>query len=88
MSFVYFAQSLKNQKVYVGSTEKNPDKRIKEHNKGVNKFTKENRPYKLIYYEKYLCHKDALNREKFYKTGFGKYIKKAIIETLKTFKGR
>ncbi len=82
MFYVYFAKSLRNHKIYVGYTSKEPKIRVSEHNNGNSKWSSENRPLKLIYYESYLCEEDALLREKFYKTGFGKRIKKNIVETL------
>ncbi len=83
MFYVYFLKSLKNKKVYVGFTEKEPLVRESEHNLGSNQWTKNNKPFKLIYYEKYCCKKDAKTRELFYKTGFGRQIKNAIISILK-----
>lgn len=80
--FVYFLKSLRNEKIYVGMTNKNPEVRSQEHNNGTNEWTRNNRPFKLIYYETYLCKKDAQARELFYKTGFGKKIKKAIVGVL------
>jgi len=82
MFAVYFIKSLKNKKVYVGMTEKQADERLHEHNIGSNKWTKENGPFKLIYFECYCCKADAIYREKFYKSGFGKIIKNSIVETL------
>ena len=82
MYFVYFAKSLTNGKVYVGRTSKSPDKRINEHNTGSNQWSKNNGPFKLIYYEEYICLHDASKRENFYKTGIGKKIKKAIIDKM------
>jgi len=84
MYHVYFIKSLKNNKVYVGSTSKQPETRLKEHNSNSNTFTKHNKPFKLIYYETYICKRDSLNRERFYKTGFGKKIKKAIIQAIES----
>jgi putative endonuclease len=83
MFYVYFAESLRNHKVYVGQTSIDPGKRVDQHNQGANTFTKNNAPFKLIYFEQYHCKKDAISRELFYKSGFGKQIKKAIILTLK-----
>lgn len=80
--YVYFIKSEINGKVYVGRTEKVPTIRLKEHNSGKNVWTKFNGPFKLIYYEKYHCLEDSVEREKFYKMGFGKMIKKVIIDTL------
>ena len=63
-------------------TSKSPPQRIKEHNSGSNKWSNQNKPLKLLYYEVYICKEDALLREKFYKTGFGKRIKYAIISEI------
>ncbi len=78
MYYVYFIQSQKNDKIYVGKTSKDPAVRTKEHNAGSNRWTSKNRPFNLVYYESYICEKDALSRENFYKTGLGKAVKKAI----------
>ncbi len=82
MYYVYFAKSLKNNKVYVGVTNKDPKIRVKEHNDGSNCWTQHNKPFKLIYYERYYCKKDAYARENFYKTGFGNKNKKLIVEKM------
>lgn len=82
MYFVYFLKSVKNGKTYVGYTSQDVFTRLKQHNCGVNSWTKQNRPFELIYNEKYYCKEDARSRELFYKTGFGKKIKKIIIENL------
>lgn len=66
----------------MGSTEKEVEIRLKEHNLGSNKWTRSNGPFKLVYYEKYMCKEDAKIRENFYKMGFGKVIKKVIIEAI------
>ncbi len=79
MYYVYFAKSEKNGKIYVGSTNKTPEQRVVEHNQNSNLWTKNNGPFKLIYYEEYLCKQDASKRELFYKSGFGKRIKSVII---------
>lgn len=79
MYYVYFAKSLKNGKVYVGFTKKEPEKRVKEHNSGSNSWSNQNKPLKLIYYESFVCEEDARLRERFFKTGVGKRIKKSII---------
>lgn len=82
MNYVYFAKSLKNGKVYVGRTAKHPSERVKEHNQSSNKWTKINGPFDLIYYETYNCEEDSKLREDFYKMGFGKKIKKIIVQSL------
>ncbi len=68
MFYVYILQSLKDRRLYIGSTS-NLKERIKNRNLGLNTSTKYRRPLKLIYYEAFLKRKDALEREKFYKSG-------------------
>jgi putative endonuclease len=80
--YLYFAKSLKNNKVYVGYTEKDPDVRISEHNNGCNSWSRCNRPFALIYFEKFRCKQDVISREKFYKSGFGERIKSIIIKEI------
>ena len=82
MHFVYFLKSIRNQKIYVGSTDKLPTLRTKEHNQGSNTWSKQNGPFELKYFEEYLCKADASKRELFYKTGFGKQIKTLIVDFL------
>jgi len=76
MFYIYFLKSLKNNKIYVGFTSKSPKIRTEEHNNGSNTFTKNNRPWKLEYYEIFICEKCARAREKFFKSGIGKTLKK------------
>ena len=86
MFFVYFLKSLKNNKIYTGSTEKIPEDRLKEHNYGSNDWTRENGPFELLYYEKYFCKKDAKARELFYKTGLGRLIRNSMIGVVEDIK--
>lgn len=86
MYYLYFARSLKNQKIYVGTTQKDPEVRIKEHNMGSNSWSKNNLPLELLYFEMYHCKRDAQERERFYKSGFGRQIKRCIIESVDNFK--
>ena len=80
MFFVYMLKSLINNKTYVGSTSIEVDRRLSQHNLGSNKWTKANGPFKLVYYESYVCKTDSLIRENFYKTGIGKQIKDIIVK--------
>ena len=84
--FVYFIKSLTNGKIYTGKTEKKPTIRTKEHNSGTNEWTKHNGPFILVYFEKYYCKKDMDEREKFFKTGFGKKIRNAILKEITQFR--
>ena len=78
MYFVYVIQSKLAKKLYVGFSQ-NPKQRLETHNSGGNVSTKSARPWRLIYIEGYLDKKDAMEREKFLKTGSGKvFIKKQL----------
>ena len=69
--YTYVLKSLKDNKFYVGYTQ-NIKLRFEQHNKGVVKSTKDRRPLILIYYEACVDQKDALHREKYLKTFYGK----------------
>jgi len=76
MWYVYVIKSLKNERLYVGSTN-DIKRRLKEHNDGVGgKYTKDNRPFKLVFYEAFLNKKDAMKDELFFKTGYGREVLK------------
>lgn len=81
MYHVYILKSLKNPgKSYVGFTIKDPKSRLAEHNNGLSKFTKTDRPWKLIYYEDFYCRLCAEKREIFLKSGFGYRLRKLIFK--------
>jgi len=63
----YVIQSKKNGNLYTGRT-KDLQKRLIEHNQGLNKSTKPYMPWKLIYYEACLNKEDAKRREHYLKT--------------------
>ena len=70
MFYVYVLKSGKDGKLYIGFTE-DLKKRLEVHDLGLNDSTAYRRPLRLIYYEGYLCEKDARMREKFLKSGRG-----------------
>jgi putative endonuclease len=72
MYFVYVLKSLKDGKFYTGFT-KDLMKRLSEHNEGVTESTKNRRPFELIYYEACRNRTDALRRERYLKTTYGKH---------------
>ena len=76
--YAYVLQSAKNQKFYYGHTQ-NLEKRLKDHNAGKTKSTKPNLPYEIVFYEVCKTRRDAIKKEKFFKTGLGRgYIKNKI----------
>jgi putative endonuclease len=70
--YVYILLSEKDNKRYIGCTE-NLDRRLTEHNSGLVKSTRNRRPVKLIYFEKYKSKSDAMKREKEIKAKKGKF---------------
>jgi len=82
MYYVYFLKSTRNGKMYCGSSSKHPQQRLEEHNGGSNKWTKQNGPFLLLYFEEYICQIDCKKREQFYKTGFGRKIRNAILDAV------
>ncbi len=87
MFFVYFLKSDKNGKIYCGQSTRHPEIRLKEHNRGLNLFTKQNGPFQLLYFEEYLCKEDARKKELFYKTGFGRKVRDAILREVASARG-
>lgn len=76
--YVYILQSEVDGKNYAGYTE-DLKSRLQAHQKGEVMSTKHRRPLKLIYYEACLSQEDALKREKYFKTHYGKmYLKKRL----------
>jgi putative endonuclease len=68
--YVYVIESLGGGGLYVGFTE-NLEKRLKEHNRKLNRSTKSGAPWRIIYAEACLNQKDALRRERYLKTSQG-----------------
>ncbi|KKQ87884.1 MAG: hypothetical protein UT11_C0045G0010 [Berkelbacteria bacterium GW2011_GWA2_38_9] len=82
MFYVYILLSKRDDYLYIGYTN-NLIRRFKMHNEGKVLSTRLRRPFKLIYYEAYLAKNDAILREKFFKTGWGRnYIQRNLKETL------
>ena len=68
MFFVYILKSIKDGKLYFGSTN-NINRRFREHNSGLVASTKYRRPFKLVYFEGYVSEEDARHRENNLKLG-------------------
>lgn len=79
MFYVYVLKSLKNERLYTGSTN-NLERRLHEHNIGQTKYTKKAGPFELIYKEAYNTSLEAKKRERFLKTGKGRELLKNILD--------
>lgn len=76
--FTYVLLSEKDSMFYTGYTH-DLHIRLIQHNSGYVQSTYNRRPLKLIYYEACLSQVDALNRERYLKSGMGKrYIRNRI----------
>jgi len=71
MFYTYVIRSEKDGNLYVGYTH-DLKLRFEQHQKGQVESTKLRRPLTLIYYECCLNQGDALRREKYLKTHYGK----------------
>ncbi|OGY98067.1 MAG: hypothetical protein A3A43_03095 [Candidatus Liptonbacteria bacterium RIFCSPLOWO2_01_FULL_56_20] len=68
---VYVIKSVRRHNRYVGSTE-DVEKRIAEHNAGKCRYTKGRLPWKLIHLESCHSRSEAMQKEKFLKSGQGR----------------
>ena len=76
--YTYVLMSLKDGKFYTGFTQ-DLKTRFDEHNNGKVESTKYRRPFELIYFECSRHKNDALHREKYLKTTYGKkYIRNRL----------
>ena len=76
--YTYVLRSLKDKNFYVGWTS-DLKSRVREHNSGEVKATKNRTPFKLVYYEACLDKDGAIKREKQLKSGFGRaYLKRRL----------
>jgi len=76
--FTYILRSQKDGKNYSGFTE-NLKSRLELHNNGKVESTKNRRPLELIYFEACKSREDAIRREKYFKTYYGKmFIRKRL----------
>jgi putative endonuclease len=82
MHYVYVLRSQKDGRFSTGSTG-DLMKRFDEHKRGYEPGTKHRRPFELAYYEACQSKYDALRREKYLKTTYGKrYIRSRLQDYL------
>lgn len=78
MWYVYVLVSDADRRFYVGFTE-NLSNRLNLHLEGKVASTKDRRPLRLVYYEASLNKQDALHRERYLKSTYGKkYIRNRL----------
>ncbi len=80
--YVYTLFSLRDKKFYTGFTTNLKD-RLSRHARGEVKSTTSRRPLQLIHYEYFINKEDAMAREVFLKSGFGRNnLKSALKRTI------
>ena len=79
MWYVYVLESQKNGNLYKGFC-KDLQKRVSQHNFGETYSTKSGMPWELIYYEAFKSKEDAIVREKYLKTGWGRNSLQKILQ--------
>jgi len=81
--FTYVLKSLSDFKFYVGFTN-DLMQRFEAHNSGKVASTKNRRPFELIYFEGCRSREDAIHREKYLKTFYGKMFLKNRLKSYLT----
>ncbi|MEK7133181.1 MAG: GIY-YIG nuclease family protein [Patescibacteria group bacterium] len=71
MFYTYILISEKDKKTYTGYTS-NLEERLKYHNSGMVKATKNRRPFKIFYKEEFLTEQEAKERERYFKSSVGR----------------
>ncbi|MFA4888673.1 MAG: GIY-YIG nuclease family protein [Candidatus Omnitrophota bacterium] len=72
MAFVYVLRSIKDEKLYIGSTRQLLVERLVRHNKGQVPSTRMRIPFTLLYSESFDDFSNARKRELYLKSGSGR----------------
>ena len=84
--YIYILYSVSDKGFYIGFTS-DLKLRLVKHAKGQVAATKFRRPFKLIHYEYFIDKEDAMAREEYLKSGYGrKNLKEMLKRTLKNLK--
>jgi putative endonuclease len=78
MYFAYVLKSIEHEYFYKGHC-RNLEKRILQHNSGMTESIRPYAPFQLVYSEEFATEKEAIEREKYFKTSAGRrYLKKKL----------
>jgi len=78
MYYAYMLKSLEHEYFYKGHCQ-DLQKRISQHNSGMTESIRPYIPFKLVYFEEFEMEKDAINREKYFKSAAGRrFLKKKL----------
>ena len=79
MYYTYVLRSTVKDILYKGSTE-DLQRRLHEHNSGVVNFTNKFKPWNLVYWEVFQTRSAAMKREKFFKSGKGRWFLREVLQ--------
>jgi len=79
MYYVYIIQSQKDSNIYIGFTN-DLEKRFQQHNSGSVRSTKSRIPFVMLYYEALNSKIEAVEREKYFKSGCGRSSMKRLLK--------
>ena len=71
MYYTYILYSLKSKVLYKGYTE-NMESRLEFHNEGKVNYTSKHRPWIILHVESFNSKSEAMDRERYFKSGFGR----------------
>ncbi len=78
MYFAYVLKSIEHDFYYKGHCH-DLEKRLQQHNSGMTESIRPYIPLQLVYFEEFTTEKEAIEREKYFKTSAGrKYLKKKL----------
>jgi len=80
--YVYILQSDFDDSYYIGYSQ-NPGKRLEDHNDGRSRYTKNKRPWIIVYQEEFQEKSDAIKRERFLKQQRNRSFYKSLIQNNK-----
>lgn len=79
MYFVYILLSERDSRYYTGITD-NLERRINQHNAGINRSTKNRGPFKLIFAQECIDRIEARTLEKYFKSGAGRELRDKLLK--------
>jgi putative endonuclease len=85
--YVYILESLENGDFYKGVS-KNYLRRLEEHNSGESKYTRNHRPWKLIFVQAFESEREALVRERKLKRCNKKYLRWLLNQPINILRNR
>jgi putative endonuclease len=78
MFFAYVIKSIKHDYYYKGHC-RNLNERLEQHNSGMTQSIRPYIPFILVYFEKFETEKQAIEREKYFKTSAGRRFLKKVV---------